>query len=381
MPDIRFSCRVSLEKVCMTVRILASILCLGAGVLPTLAQPSLSPLSAPTTDPAKFSSLRLDPFESVAPAEGTWVTTVQVSYFNQWNGTWHTRRIHEGLGRHRQPIGDDEIVQLERAFPDDEIYRFDIEGSRLDLHLARGLARGRSIAVRVPWILIGSPNGDNVAEAFHSVIPADDHYVRELFARDQTFFYLRTGGRSVVRRQELERSGFGDIAISLGLPLTSRGRASQRLALTAEFPTGRRETLHGSGGVDVGLRWFLARQGTRNDMLVGAGVTRNDDDGAFLGFRRSDTWHVSADWLRRVSGRMELHLGVRVDSSPLAEATRLNLGDPVVYYRLGLQREVIPGHGVTFDIGDEIAPQGGVDADFSFHLGWIFVPPDAMSPR
>lgn len=334
------------------------------------SQAQAPPLPAPATDPSEFGSLRLDPLESIAPAPGEWQVLVAASYFNQWNGTWHTRRAHEGFGRARQPIGDDEIAALERDFPADDIYRFDIEGSRFDVVLARGLRRGISVQARIPWIVIGDPAWDSLAETVHDTIPADDHYARELFARNQTFLYLRAQGRSVLRRDEIRTSGVGDIALSVAVPLRTSEVTAQRAALTIEFPTGEKGTLHGSGGYDLGVRWFLTRRGRRSDQLFGLGYTRQDRAGSFLGFGRSDTFHAMADYSFRITERTAVHFGGRLDSSPLDEITHMNVGDPTIFYRLGLQRQVGAGQFVSFEIGEEIAPQIGVDADFSFHLSW-----------
>jgi hypothetical protein len=335
-----------------------------------VAQTALPPIVSPATDPTEFGSLRLDPFESVVPPEGEWSFALSTTYFNQWNGTWHTRRIHEDLGRERQPIGDDEIEALEASFPADDIFRLDLEGYRADVVISRGFASGIALQARLPWISVGSPNWDGVAEGFHDLFPVVDHYVRDLFPRGETFLYIRADGKSVVRREELARSGIGDVALSVSMPIRRGERSSQRLALTVELPTGKEETLHGSGGVDAGVRWFYDRKGVKNDVLVGAGYTRLDPNGGFLGFERSDTFHLSADYHRRVGRRTALHLGARIDSSPLAGITALNLGDPVIFYRLGVQREMLPGQWLVFDIGEEIVPQMGVDADFSFQFGW-----------
>lgn len=333
--------------------------------------PSL--VSTPT-DPTEFGSLRMDPFESVAPAESEWVIVLTGSYFNQWNGTWHTRRVHEDRGRQRQPIDDDELRFIEQAFPDDEVFYLDLEGSRMDLLLARGLRGGVTVQLRVPWITIGSPAWDSAAEAFHNLVPTVEHYVRDLFPRGETFLYVRTGGRSLLRREELRQSGLGDVSLSVGVPLGRSARLTHRLVFAVEFPTGRKNSLHGSGGYDVGIRWFGSRQGRRNEWLFGAGFTRQDPSGSFLGLQRSDTYHLSADLVRRLSTRTALHAGARYDSSPLYGLTDLPLSDPVLFYRLGARFEAAPGQWFWFDLGEEIVPQTGLDADFSLHLGygWTF---------
>ncbi|MGH9458516.1 MAG: DUF3187 family protein [Thermoanaerobaculia bacterium] len=338
------------------------------------AEEIVRPVSSTPTDPTEFGSLRLEPFESVAPPEGVWAILVTASYFNQWDGTWHTRRAHEDFGRRGEPIVDEELHALERAFPQDDIYRFDVEGTRFDLLLARGFRNGVSVQARVPWIEIGRPRWDGAAEAFHAVFPVVDHYARDLFPRGQTFLYLRAGGRSLVRRDELARSGIGDVALSVGIPMHRTARSAQRLAVTIELPTGNGDSLHGSGGWDAGARWFYTRQGKRNHLLVGAGYTHQDRRGSFLGFERADTSHLTVDLLRPLTPRTTLHLGGRVDGSPLAGLTNLNVSRPAFFYKIGAQWDVGHDQWVAVDIGEEIAPQVGLDVDFSLHLSWGYHP-------
>lgn len=330
------------------------------------------PVSAVPTDPTEFGSLRMEPFEGVALDGGEWAILLNGTYFNQWNGTWHTRRVHEGLGLQRQPIQDFELNLLERNFPEDEIYRVDLEGFRADVMVARGFGKGVTGQIRVPWITIGAPEWDAIAELVHDAIPVVDHYVRDLFPKGQTFLYLRTDGRSVVRRNELARSEIGDVALSLSKAIGSRWGLAHRLAVSLEIPTGEKNTIHGSGGWDAGLRWFGDRAGPRSRWQFGAGFTRLDPSGSFLGFDRSHTFHLSADYLRRIGARTAFHGGTRLDTSPLAGVTSTNLADPVLFYRFGIQVETRPGQWIFFDLGEEIAPQMGVDADFSLHLGFSY---------
>ncbi|HUO85490.1 MAG TPA: DUF3187 family protein [Thermoanaerobaculia bacterium] len=326
--------------------------------------------SSPAADPTEFGSPRLDPSEAVELEPAEWSTLVTTSYFNQWNGTWHTRRIRLDSGRIREPIGDDELLELEKTYPQDEIYRLDLEGWRADLFFARGFPRGITAAVRIPWITIGTPHGDGMAEAFHSVVPVDAHYARDLFARDQTFLYFRNAEYRLLRRDDLDGSFVGDISLSIGIPVRQQSRMRQRLVLMVEAPTGDQDSLAGSGGWDAGIRWFGRTRTGKTDWLLGAGYTWLDPSGSFLGIERSSTWHLSADLTRPLSRRTSAHLAARLDSSPWLGATNENLAEPVLFYRLGLQWTLPRNQWISFDLAEEIAPQMGVDADFGVQLAW-----------
>lgn len=341
-----------------------------AAALPLAGASAPLPLHAVATDATEFGSLRMDPFEAVAVGEGEWVVLFSAAYFNQWNGSWHTRRLHQELGRVGQPIGDDELRILEEGFPDDVIYRFDLEGIRADLMVARGFGRGVVVQLRVPWIEIGHPHWDGLADAFHKAFPITNHEGREDFPRGLTFLYLHTGDRSVTAREAIEGGGVGDVAFSISVPAGDAFGLSHRLAVAADLPTGDEATLLGSGGVDGGLRWFASRKRERSEWLIGAGFTRLARDGSFLGFERSDTAHFGVDYLRRITARTWVHAGGRLDTSHLAWIDTTDLHDPGVYYRIGIQRELGPARAISIELGEELFPQSGIDADFTIHLAW-----------
>ena len=174
------------------------------------------------------------------------------TYFNQWAGTWHTGRVHSDRHLQGQSITEDEISYLEAAFPHDQIYRVDVEGYRSDLFLARGVGHGLTLSARVPWIEIGGPHWDALAEDFHKVLPSSPSYQRDFFRRGDTFLFVQGPHGTIERRQELARSGVGDIVLAGSLALPELFGADNTLAAAVQLPTGKKDTLQGSGGVDAG---------------------------------------------------------------------------------------------------------------------------------
>ena len=323
----------------------------------------------PQTDPTEFGSLALDPSEALLLDRGEWFTSVQTSYFNQWAGTWHTARFH--LARNEPgPFTDEDIRTLESQFPQDNIFRLDIEGWRSDLVLARGLPGGATLNVRIPWVEIGGPHWDQIGEAFHDVFGETDSYRRDLFARGDTFVLFRTNKNiSITAREELERSGVGDATVALAMPLPSRWFGTQSVAVSLKVPTGERGTLHGSGGWDSGARWFAVWNERSREYLMGLGYNKLDGGGNFLGVQRNDSWNVLVGVRQPITRRLSASVRSRVDSSPLRELEEAAFGRATFYHRLGLSLEARDQTLITFEFGNELVPQAGIDADWSFHLG------------
>jgi hypothetical protein len=120
-------------------------------------------------DPLRFSSLPISGTEVIAPAPGQWELSTALGYFNVWQRTWHTARIHQVWGLVGKPLTDAEIKAIEQAFPHDQFYHIDLEGWRNDFVVSRGFDGGIAATLRVPWIEIGSPHWDAIAEVKQAV--------------------------------------------------------------------------------------------------------------------------------------------------------------------------------------------------------------------
>ena len=336
----------------------------------TLTAVAETPLLLPTpqSDPTEFGSLVLDPSDALSLDNGQWSFAISESYFNQWAGSWHTARVHRDRGLERQPITDDELRYLEQAFPDDAIFRVDVEGLRTDLFIARGLPRGMTLSIRVPYISVGSPNWDSVAEEFHKILPENPAYGRDVFPRGQTLVYIKGESGIVQRGDDLRESGIGDTVVSLGIRAGDRWGAQHRLGFSVKAPTGDEDSIRGSGGVDVGARWFAIWDRPRRDYVLGAGYNYLDDGGTIFGLERDDVWNVIGGVSQPVSRRLAATARLRIDSSPLASESDSDLGKPTFYYRLGLAADLGEQRWLSFEIGDELIPQVGIDSDWSFHV-------------
>ena len=321
---------------------------------------------AANPDPLRSASLPLDLVPAAPLAPGEWRVETSLSYANLWQGTWETAAIHHELGRAGEPIGSDELRQLEERYPDAEMYRVDVESWRADLAFQRGLAPGLVLTVQLPYVEIGGPHWDGIAEWWHEKLsfPNAD---RDLFARGRAFLWASGRGGTVELRDALVASGLGDLTVSLAAPLGSLAGADHRVVASVDAPTGDAGTLLGSGGWDLGARWFATWRWRTRSLVAGAGYTWLDRSGDLLGIERADTWHVLASFEQDLGKGWGATGSFAYESSPLADFSGAALGDPAAYLRFGVVSPVARRSWVALDFGQDWYGTG-VAPDYAFRL-------------
>jgi hypothetical protein len=317
-------------------------------------------------DPLRFSSLPISGTEVTAPAAGQWQLSTMLSYFNVWQRTWHTRTIHKEFGLLGKPLQPWELRTLEQRHPADQFYHIDLEGWRNDLVVSRGFRGGIAATLRVPWVEIGSPHWDAIAEDTHKAFGLGD-MARDWFPRGQSTVYVRGRSGAVDRLSGLEGSGLGDVSLAVSGPFGGWLGAEHRWAVAVEAPTGERDTLRGSGGWDRGVRWFGTWGQGSKQLRVGLGYTWLDSAGSWLGAKRDNTWGALVEGHTPLAGHVVLRGSARFDSSPLATFTASGLGRPSFYWTVGALAPVTGNAWVAFDVGENYGSNAEAP-DFSFHL-------------
>ncbi|OFV83439.1 MAG: hypothetical protein A2Y78_10305 [Acidobacteria bacterium RBG_13_68_16] len=325
---------------------------------------SWAPVSFP--DPLRFSSLPVSGTDVSAPAAGQWEVSTALDYFNVWQRTWHTARVHQVLGLAREPLTDGEIKILEQNFPRDQFYHIDVEGWRNDFVVSRGFDGGIAATLRVPWVEIGGPRWDAIAEDFHAKVGLGD-MARDLFPHGQSTVYVRGHRAAVERLSGLEGSGIGDVSFSVTGPLGRWLGAEHRWAVAVEAPTGEAGTLRGSGGWDKGVRWFGTWGQGASQFRAGIGYSWLDPTGSWLGVKRDNIWGALLEARAPLGRRLTLRGSARFDSSPLAGFTESDIGMRSFYWTVGMLAPIAGGSWVAFDLGENYGSNAEVP-DFSLHL-------------
>lgn len=321
-----------------------------------------------SADPVRFSSLPLSFEEALAPARGQWQTSFSLEYFNLWFGSWHTAVIHREFGLQGTPLNPWELRTLERRHPEDAIFRLDAEGWQGRMTVSRGLAHGLALVIDVPWIQVGAPQWDAISEGFHRLfgLRVGD---RADIARSQTLIYVRGADRSqaIEAWDELNESGLGDLRVTLNGPLGSWLGGRHQWALSVEAPTGSEGTLLGSGGWDLGARWFGTWGWGKASLRFAAGYSRLDSSGSFLGVERSNTWSALGAYVRPVGRSHTLMAGLSLRTSPLDAFTDAEPADPSLVLDVGWGFRLGAAHRLEIAVAENVTGQGTAP-DFVFHL-------------
>jgi hypothetical protein len=322
--------------------------------------------SPPFADPLRFSSLPVDGMQATSLLPGEWQFANAISYFNVWQLTWHTATIHEGFGLVRQPLTAREIAILEQNFPEDQFYHLDLEGWRDDLYASVGLGRGVAVTLQLPWVEIGSPHWDAIAENVHSRLGLAQ-FKRDVFPRGQSTVYVRGWNGAIDRLSGLTRAGIGDASLAASAALGRILGADGQVVVALKAPTGARDSLLGSGGWDAGLRWFGTWGRGASQLRFGLGYTWLDHGGSWLGARRDNMWGALAEAHTPLGRTLALRASARYDTSPLKSFTASDIGKPSFYWTAGLLARVAGTGWVALDLGENYPSRGEVP-DFSFHL-------------
>ena len=85
------------------------------------------PWAAPAyPDVLRWSSLPLDSGQADTPGAGEWWVSASAAYFNVWQLSWQTGRIHRNLGLEGQPLQPSEVELLVERDQADTLYHVDL---------------------------------------------------------------------------------------------------------------------------------------------------------------------------------------------------------------------------------------------------------------
>lgn len=325
------------------------------------------PVFRPTANPdlLRLGSLPFDTAEGAEVEPGQWQVTTSLSYANLWNFTWHTVAYHREVGRTGLCLSSAELAGLAARYPNQWYQFLDVEGWWGEVWVQRGLGNGVTATVRVPYIQVGAPHWDSVAERWHRWLGFPDFH-RPEFPRGEALVYIKGPGGTVERR-DVARSGLGDVSLALAIPAGQWLGGTHRAVAAVEAPVGKAGTLQGSGGWDGGAR-LLSRWGDdRFSFVTGLGYTWTSSHGSLLGLRRNHAWHTLAGFDWRIWGPLIASTRLQVERSLLAQVAGDRLSKATLSKRFGVAVPLPWESWLAFDLGQD-SRHNGVTSDFSFHL-------------
>lgn len=332
--------------------------------------PPPRPLSMP--DPLRSASLPFDLAHPAPVADGQWNVTTSWTWFNTWSTVFELVQIHQEFGfDHTTAPSPAEFRTLEDRYPSKQFHFIDIEGNLFEISATRGLPGGWSVGVRVPWMTIGRPKWDAFIDQWHSWFGLTDSN-RESFPRSGTLLYIR-GRDGVIEERALTGSGLGDISLSVASPGFRVMGGLHRAVMAVEGPTGDAGAFLGSGGWDLGLRFQSTWTWRRSRLRTGIGLNHLDDHGDLLGIPRTDTWFAGTGYEFRLGRRLTLTAAASFESSPLADFTDGEAGEPTLYRIFGLALDLGPELFAELQYGNNKDGQG-IAPDTSFRLVVVYTP-------
>jgi hypothetical protein len=189
------------------------------------------------------------------------------------------------------------------------LYLVDGETHRVELAMRRGFGHNLEMALTVPISTIGGGWSDSVIEAVHRAFSLGNAN-REALRRNSETVYLRTATAHYVRNRSVGYA-IGDIALTGKYELQpfEDGAVSLSLCGAIKLPTGRAETLDGSGSADAGLQLLASRDFSLVRVHASLSVLRlgaNRPLGTSAQVLISDTVAVSRLVTDRTSAAVEL---------------------------------------------------------------------------
>ena len=336
-----------------------------AASAPCTAQDPLD-WSVPPVDPMRLSSLPMRLSDGSVRPRNAWTFEGTVGYFNLASPSWHIATIHRELGLEGQPLDPSELRTLETRHPSDDIYNLDVEGWQFDLHVSRSFGAGYTISVHVPWMDVGHPNWDAISSDFHRAFGIGQG-PRDALRNGDTMVYLYSGGRVVERTGDIAGSGLGDISLAASGPVGRVLGGDQRWAVAVDAPTGSTDGLWGSGGWDLGVRWFGDWRFGRSRLQLAAGYNWLDDSGSWLGIERSDIWQAQGVFFYRIAESSSLRLSVWYGSSILADFSDGQPGDPSLFFDIGARFGLSSRWWFALNLGENHIDHGTAP-DFTLQL-------------
>ncbi len=333
--------------------------------LPAMADEwTLIPLTPlPSIVPTDFGSLRMVPADAQPVAPGTIRLSMTTSYFNAFRTTWHTPVFHGGLGLKGTPLTDGEVSRIEHDFPNDDVYHLDVEGLRSDLVLSAGAGNGIVLTGRVPFIQIGAPNWDLIAEDSHRYLFGSKKGSRTLFPRGETMIYIRGHGTEIRRLNGLDGRHIGDSTLTVAVPMANFGR----LTMAVKAPTGKSDSLFGSGAWDEGIGWNDDVVSSKRRFSFAASYSRVR--GSFLGACLANMINLSAEAQQRVTAATTLRVSLHGDTSNLRGVTHTNIGQALLSFTGGVVHTLRQGRWFAVDLFENY-PALGVANDWVIQIGF-----------
>ena len=146
---------------------------------PALLRPGANP------DVLRLASLPFEPGDAMEVEEGQWRLTASLNYANLWNHTHNLVVYRRQEGYVGRPVSSEELAAVAERHPGEWFQFLDVEAWWAQVWVQRGLGRGVTLTLQVPFLDVGRPHWDAIAERWHQWLDLPD-FNRHEFPRGET---------------------------------------------------------------------------------------------------------------------------------------------------------------------------------------------------
>jgi hypothetical protein len=201
--------------------------------------------------------------------DGAWIVDMHAADSNTFaKSRWISHNV-EGDTDRRSGAQTLSLIRMDEGTT---IFLVDGETHRTTFTAHRGIGKNLEVAIAVPFTTIGGGSSDGFIEHFHSTLKLGDNQ-RVAVQRNHETVFLRTDDNTYLRERPAGNH-IGDVALSAKYELSALEDPHLSLSLQTaiELPTGKAQTLDGSGSLDGGVQLLATRDFGSTRLHASAGL-------------------------------------------------------------------------------------------------------------
>ncbi len=276
--------------------------------------------------------------------------------------------VYWPTGRHHLRRAD--LRQIEAASPNSDLYFYDGEVIRWNLHMHYGLTNTIELTVNTSIHSRGGGFADSSIESFHNVLNIGNAD-RERFIQNHFAVFLKMDGHEFFHDGAPANTVMGDTSFSLKIrsPHLWHGWLAAG-AIAVKAPTGNSHLFGGSGHWDEQLAGYVSRALGPGWFHVNAAYTILGNIDALPSLDTTNLWTFVAGYeIWSPHHTINWVLQTEISSSPFADTTSADLGDPSYLLLLGARIPTSPNAHLSFAVMENIF-QFDDSTDIALHAGY-----------
>jgi len=236
----------------------------------------------------------------------------------------------------RQRLSPTLVALAQASHPGLSLFFLDLEHARTELRWRAGILRWLELGAEVPFLSYRGGSFDGLIESYHRGLGLPSGG-RELFVRDAVEIALTLDDEIYFAGESPSLFQIGDVSLFGRIPLRRSPGGDLALSAAVKLPTGKAESLGGSGGTDYGLDLEGTWRWGRQRLHGAAGWVQAGDWSLFPRFEPASMWSLLAgyeylsksrlSWIAQVQSQSSVFRGLpQADPDLSRPSTELLMG-------------------------------------------------------